>query len=75
MFLFFKSSIGNRGYILENNNIYIVINIINIKIIFGGHKMNKKICMKCGHKWLSKKDAPLACPSCKRYDWNKPNKK
>lgn len=30
-------------------------------------------CKKCGHTWTSKKlaEAPLACPKCKRYDWNK----
>ena len=29
-------------------------------------------CLKCGYKWKSRKDddKPVACPRCKRYDWN-----
>ena len=30
------------------------------------------ICLKCGHKWESRKrgqSIPAACPKCKRYDW------
>ena len=30
-----------------------------------------KECKKCGHKWESRKDEPVACPKCKRYDWRK----
>jgi len=27
-------------------------------------------CLVCGHKWITKKiGKPLACPKCKRYDW------
>ena len=29
-----------------------------------------KECKLCGHKWISQKENPLACPRCKRYDWN-----
>ena len=29
-----------------------------------------KKCLKCGHKWEAKRDYPLSCPRCKRYDWN-----
>ena len=28
-------------------------------------------CKLCGHKWESKLEKPVACPKCKRYDWNK----
>lgn len=28
-------------------------------------------CLKCGHEWKPKKTTPLACPKCKRYDYNK----
>ena len=30
-------------------------------------------CLKCGHEWLALTKAPKACPSCKRYDWQKKN--
>jgi rubrerythrin len=30
-------------------------------------------CIKCGHEWEGK-ERPLACPRCKRYDWNNKNK-
>ena len=29
-------------------------------------------CNLCGHKWVGRKEKPLCCPNCKRYDWNKP---
>jgi predicted Zn-ribbon and HTH transcriptional regulator len=28
-------------------------------------------CSKCGHVWDSRADKPLACPKCKRYDWER----
>jgi len=35
-------------------------------------KADKKehICSICGYKWKGKKEV-IACPRCKRYDWNK----
>ena len=33
------------------------------------------VCKLCGHQWKSRKDdIPLACPRCKRYDWDKEKK-
>lgn len=33
---------------------------------------NTMICKLCGHEWMPRTDrAPVACPKCKRYDWNK----
>lgn len=29
--------------------------------------MSKKKCCKCGYEWETRKKAPKACPSCKRY--------
>lgn len=31
-------------------------------------------CLRCSHEWESRlrgDRVPKACPSCKRYDWNK----
>jgi len=33
------------------------------------------VCQLCGHTWASKLIKPLSCPRCKRYDWNKEDKK
>ncbi len=30
-----------------------------------------KQCKRCGHKWNNKVETPVACPACKRYDWDK----
>lgn len=30
-------------------------------------------CIKCEHEWKSRKDNPLCCPRCKRYDWKNPS--
>lgn len=27
-------------------------------------------CKRCGHEWASRTDHPIACPKCKRYDWD-----
>jgi DNA-directed RNA polymerase subunit RPC12/RpoP len=32
----------------------------------------KKICLRCGSTWDSKKDNPHYCPRCKSPFWNKP---
>lgn len=33
-------------------------------------KIKKCKCKLCGHEWLPRKDTkPIACPFCKRYDW------
>lgn len=34
----------------------------------------KHKCKKCGYEWKGKED-PKACPRCKRYDWNREDKK
>lgn len=35
-------------------------------------KLPKFICKKCNHIWNQRlKNKPLACPRCKRYDWEK----
>ncbi|MFH1616902.1 MAG: hypothetical protein ABIG61_17690 [Planctomycetota bacterium] len=28
-------------------------------------------CKICGHEWRPRTDKPKACPSCKRYGWDK----
>ena len=29
-------------------------------------------CKKCGHRWSPRTERkPVACPKCKRYDWDK----
>lgn len=33
-------------------------------------------CKKCGHVWTPRTNRkPKACPACKRYDWEKEEKK
>ncbi len=33
-------------------------------------------CNKCGYKWKGRVEKDLInCPRCKRYDWNKKEKK
>lgn len=27
-------------------------------------------CLRCGYEWVPRKVVPIACPRCKRYDWN-----
>ena len=29
-------------------------------------------CLRCGHKWLPRKENPACCPNCKSRVWNKP---
>lgn len=36
--------------------------------------MYKHECKRCGYKWKGKKQYPVSCPKCKRYDWNKEDK-
>jgi len=31
--------------------------------------MMLKACKQCGHKWISRSDAPLRCPKCKSTRW------
>ena len=33
-----------------------------------------KECKQCEYKWESKKEHPVQCPRCKRYDWDKDEK-
>lgn len=34
--------------------------------------MNNRVkCRFCKHKWVPRADKPLACPKCKRYEWEK----
>ena len=33
--------------------------------------MEKTNCKKCGYVWTPRNSTPVACPNCKRYDWNK----
>lgn len=37
--------------------------------------MKKQTCKQCGYVWLSKLDKPKQCPRCKRYDYDKEEKK
>lgn len=37
--------------------------------------MTKQKCLKCKHEWTARVEEPLQCPRCKRYDWNKEDKK
>lgn len=30
--------------------------------------MNK--CKQCEYEWYGRKEKPISCPKCKRYDWN-----
>lgn len=30
-------------------------------------------CKKCGHEWEVRKEKPLCCPRCKRYDYDELN--
>jgi predicted Zn-ribbon and HTH transcriptional regulator len=32
--------------------------------------IDKKECLRCGYKWESRIEHPIACPNCKRYDWD-----
>jgi len=32
----------------------------------------KKICLRCGNKWIAQKENPVSCPRCKSTYWNKP---
>jgi hypothetical protein len=34
-------------------------------------QLNK--CHRCNYHWMSRKDNPVQCPRCKRYDWVKDN--
>jgi hypothetical protein len=32
-------------------------------------------CNQCGHEWQTRgQKTPVACPACKRYDWQEPKK-
>lgn len=34
--------------------------------------MKKHKCKICEHEWYPRsKESPLACPKCKRYDWDR----
>lgn len=38
--------------------------------------MPKNKCRFCQHEWISRTDKkPTACPSCKRYEWDKEKKR
>ena len=30
-----------------------------------------KKCKLCKYRWQARVKEPVACPNCKRYDWNK----
>ena len=32
---------------------------------------NRVKCRFCKHRWTPRADKPLACPRCKRYEWDK----
>jgi len=32
---------------------------------------NRVKCRFCKHRWVPRADKPLACPKCKRYEWEK----
>ena len=34
-------------------------------------KEDLKVCKQCGYTWVPRTDDPVACPRCKRYDWDK----
>ena len=34
-------------------------------------KVKQCTCDICGKEWITKKEKPLSCPKCKRYDWDK----
>jgi rubrerythrin len=38
-------------------------------------KLHEHTCKLCGYTWQSKKETPIACPKCKRYDYNIDKKK
>lgn len=31
-------------------------------------------CLRCNYLWKPRIENPRSCPTCKRYDWNKPKK-
>ncbi len=33
-------------------------------------KPKEQECQKCGYKWKARTHKPIACPKCKRYDWD-----
>jgi rubrerythrin len=33
--------------------------------------MKKYKCKKCSYEWESRKETPISCPRCKRYDYDK----
>ena len=37
--------------------------------------MTKQKCLKSGFEWIARVEEPLQCPKCKRYNWNKEDKK
>jgi len=46
--------------------LFVIIIIIGVVI--------KTKCQKCLHEWQARIVRPLACPQCKSYKYNKPNK-
>lgn len=32
------------------------------------------VCVKCDHEWFPRVENPVACPNCKRTDWNEAGK-
>lgn len=37
-------------------------------------KMKELECLRCGYKWIPRKENPKECGLCKRHDWNVPKK-
>jgi len=38
-------------------------------------RKTKYHCEKCDHRWIGRENPrPVACPRCKRYDYNKKEK-
>ena len=35
---------------------------------------NQKVCLRCGHRWLSLLARPVVCPRCKSYRHDTPRK-
>ena len=59
-----------KSFIFKTKSLY-TINIINIIMVA---KMFKHKCLRCSWEWDSQLELPVACPRCKRYDWNEKKK-
>lgn len=33
--------------------------------------MEKEKCLRCGHEWIKRTDAPVVCPGCHSPYWDK----